>query len=138
MKRSRRLQPKIHALVHRTGFTHHDKLPAIELILQRAVEVIDSFQKPQYPVFNRIGRPNHEAYRTILSAAIFRAWRVGMGEKAKINKRLPGAAPNPFVVFATAVYRLLHISNVIDNLDHYRSLGNTLERNSWKSPPIIK
>jgi hypothetical protein len=130
MKRSRRLQPKIHALVLSAGFTHHDKLPAIELILQRAVEVIDSFQKPQYPVFNRVGRPNHEAYRTILSAAIFRAWRVGMGEKAKISKRLPGAAPNPFVVFATAVYRLLHISNVIDNLDHYRSLGNTLERNS--------
>jgi hypothetical protein len=61
-----------------------------------------------------------------------------MGEKAKINKRLPGAAPNAFVAFATAVYRLLHIANVIDNLDHYRSLGNTLERNAWTASPMVK
>jgi hypothetical protein len=55
MKRSKRLQHKIHALVHSTGFTHHDKLPAVELILQRAVEVIDSFKTPI---------PNFQSHRT--------------------------------------------------------------------------
>jgi hypothetical protein len=77
------------------------------------------------------GRPNQTPHRTILTAAIFRAWQVGQGEKPAVNKRLPGAAPSPFVLFAAKVYMVLHIFNTIDNLDRYRSLGNQLEKNDF-------
>jgi hypothetical protein len=138
MKRSQRLRPKIHALVQETGFTNTNKLPTVELTLVRAIELIDSYQKPASPAIHAVGRPNLTAYRTILTGAIFRAWRIGMGKKAKINKRLPGAQPNAFVAFATEIYRLLHIHNVIDNLDAYRTLGNTMERNGWVAPLAAK
>jgi hypothetical protein len=103
-------------------------LRAIELIASQARRARLSEERP----FSKgRGRPNQSPHRTILTAAIIRAWRVGQDEKPVVNKRLPGAIPSPFVVFATNIYLLLYIFNVIDNLDHYRGLGNRLEKNDF-------
>ena len=136
MRSKRQLRKRIRQIVCATPFKNQDKIEMVELILLRAVEYVAAenrrTQLLQVEVITRSrGRPNQTPHRTILTAAIFRAWRVGQDEKPVVNKRLPGAAPSPFVVFATKVYLLLHIFNAIDNLDHYRSLGNQLEKNDF-------
>ncbi len=137
MRSKRQLRKRIRQIVCTTPFKNQDKTEIVELILLRAIECIAAEERraqllqAQQIIPRSRGRPNQTPQRTILTAAIFRAWQVGQGEKPVVNKRLPGAAPSPFVVFATKVYLLLYIFNVIDNLDRYRSLGNQLEKNDF-------
>ncbi len=141
MKNKKQLRAELRKIVRSTSFQSQDKVQAIELIVLRAIELIQSYQRRawllqcqtmQNPIIRKArGRPNQTPYRTLLSAAIFRAWQVGQGEKPIVNKRFAGAIPSPFVEFATKIYHLLHIQNAIDNLDMYRSLGNRLEKNRF-------
>lgn len=137
MRSKRQLRKRIRQIVCTTPFKNQDKIEMVELILLRAIERIVAEERrtqwlqAQQAIARSRGRPNQTPNRTILTAAIFRAWQVGQSKKPVINKRLPGAIPSPFVVFATKVYLLLHIFNTIDNLDHYRSLGNQLEKNDF-------
>ena len=137
MRSKRQLRKRIRQIVCTTPFKNQDKNEMFELILLRAIECIVAEERRTQllqcqGIIRSRGRPNQTPQRTILTAAIFRAWQVvGQGEKPVINKRLPGAMPSPFVVFATKVYLLLHIFNTIDNLDYYRSLGNQLEKNDF-------
>lgn len=131
------LQSDVANIVRGTPFKNAHKRDVIEQILYDTLELIQSYQvsleagltstssKPR-------GRPNQTPYRTILTAAIIRAWRVGQDEKPIVNRRLGIASP--FVVFATSIYRLVYVFNVIDNIDHYRSLGNRLEKNGFVQP----
>jgi hypothetical protein len=133
MKAKTQLRASIRKIVRNTQFKNQDKEKIIELIVLRAIELIASQERrarlsEERPLSKGRGRPNQSAHRTILTAAIIRAWRVGQDEKPVVNKRLPGATPSPFVVFTTNIYLLLYIFNVIDNLDHYRGLGNRLEK----------
>lgn len=136
MSTKNKFRTRVQQIVQRTPFKNQDKIETVELIVFRAIELIAAnerqvrLQEAQVITRSR-GRPNQALHRTILTAAIIRAWRVGQGEKPVVNKRLPSAIPSPFVVFATNIYLLLHIFNVIDNLDHYRSLGNRLEKNDF-------
>lgn len=134
MRSQRQLRKRIQQIVSTTPFKNQDKTEMVELILLRAVECIAAEERRtqllQAEAISRSsGRPNQTPHRTILTAAIIRAWRVGQGEKPVVNRRLN--LPTPFVVFATKVYLLLYIFNAIDNLDHYRSLGNRLEKNNF-------
>ena len=136
MKAKTQLRASIRKIVRNTQFKNQDKEKTIELIVLRAIELIASKERrarlPEERSLSKSrGRPNQLPHRTILTAAIIRAWRVGQDEKPVVNKRLPGATPSPFVVFATNIYLLIYIFNVIDNLDHYRSLGNRLEKNDF-------
>jgi hypothetical protein len=136
MKAKTQLRASIRKIVRNTQFKNQDKEKIIELIVLRAIELIASQARrarlsEERPLSKSRGRPNQLPHRTILTAAIIRAWRVGQDEKPVVNKRLPGAIPSPFVVFATNIYLLLYIFNVIDNLDHYRGLGNRLEKNDF-------
>ncbi len=141
MKNKKQLRAQLRKIVRSTPFQNQDKVQIIELIVLRAIELIQSYQRRawllqgqtmQNPILRKArGRPNQTPYRTLLSAAIFRAWQVGYGEKPIVNKRFAGAIPSPFVAFATKIYHLLHIQNAIDNLDAYRSLGNRLERDRF-------
>jgi hypothetical protein len=136
MKTKHQLRTRVRQIIQSTPFKHQDKTETVELIVLRAIELITYYKRqariPGAQATKRSrGRSNQTPHRTILTAAIIRAWRVGQGEKPVVNKRLPGAIPTPFVVFASKVYLLLHIFNVIDNLDHYRSLGNQLEKNDF-------
>ncbi len=138
MKKKKQLRAEIRKIIRNTSFQNQDKVKTIELIVLRAIELIQSYQRRAWVVSSQLmqnpsvrkarGRPNQTSNRTLLSGAIFRAWQVGYGEKPIVNKRLPGAIPSPFVAFATKIYHLLHSQNTIDNLDMYRSLGNCLER----------
>ena len=134
MRSKKQLRKRIRQIVCTTPFKNQDKTEMVELILLRAVECVAAEKRRtqllQANATTRSrGRPNQAPHRTILTAAIFRAWRVGQGEKPIVNRRLN--LPTPFVVFATKVYLLIHILNVVDNLDHYRSLGNQLEKNDF-------
>ena len=141
MKKKKQLRAEIRKIVRSTAFQNQDKVKTIELIVLRAIELIQSYQRRAWVMSSQVmqnpslrkarGRPNQTPNRTLLSGAIFRAWQVGHGEKPIVNKRLPGAIPSPFVAFATKIYHLLHIQNTIDNLDMYRSLGNRLERDHF-------
>jgi hypothetical protein len=136
MKAKTQLRASIRKIVRNTKFKNQNKEKTIELIVLRAIELIASQERcarlPEERSLSKgRGRPNQLPHRTILTAAIIRAWRVGQDEKPVVNKRLPGATPSPFVVFATNIYLLLYIFNVIDNLDHYRGLGNRLEKNDF-------
>lgn len=141
MKKKKQLRAELQKIVRSTSFQNQDKVKTIELTVLRAIEIIQSYQRrawlPQDQTMQdqasrkARGRPNQTPYRILLSAAIFRAWQIGQGEKPIVNKRLPGAIPSPFVAFATKIYHLLHIQNTIDNLDAYRSLGNRLERDHF-------
>ncbi len=136
MRTKNTLRTRVRQIIQGTPFKNQDKLEKVELIVFRAIELIAAYDRQAQLLRSQAipqsrGRPNHTSHRAILTAAIIRAWRVGQGEKPVVNKRLPGAIPSPFVVFATKVYLLLHIFNVIDNLDHYRSLGNQLEKNDF-------
>lgn len=80
----------------------------------------------------RTGRKPHKQYRPIIISALFRTWRMGTVETSTVSKRLPGQSSyNRFVQFSQRTLAILGIANVIDNLDEFRSIGNTLERNSW-------
>lgn len=136
MRSKRQLRKRIRQIICTTPFKNQDKTEMVELILLRAIECIVAEERCAQllqcqGIIRSRGRPNQTPHRTILTAAIIRAWRVGQGEKPVVNKRLPGAIPSPFVVFATKIYFLMHIFNVIDNLDHYRSLGNQLENDGF-------
>jgi len=141
MKKKKQLRAEIRKVIRSTAFQNQDKVKTIELIVLRAIELIQSYQRHTWVMSSQAlqnpslrkarGRPNQTSNRIFLSSAIFRAWQVGNGEKPIVNKRLPGAIPSPFVVFATKIYHLLHIQNTIDNLDAYRGLGNRLERNHF-------
>lgn len=132
MRHSKIIRLRISKIVKETRFPHHAKNRVIELCLLRAIELKRSYEKPAMNSTKRPnGRPKKSPYLPILSAAIFRAWRIGTGKKAKVSKRFSGGPVNDFVKFATKVYWLEGISNVIDNLDAYRSLGNNLERQGW-------
>lgn len=134
MKTKNLLQTRVQQIIQSTPFKNQDKIEIVELILLRALECITAEERrtrllQARPVTRSRGRPNQTPQRTILTAAIIRAWRIGEGQKPIVNRRL--GIPSPFVVFATKVYLLLYIFNVIDNLDHYRSLGNRLEKNNF-------
>ncbi len=136
MTTKHQLRTRVRQIIQSTPFKNQDKTETVELIVLRAIELISTYKRQAQIPMAQItkwsrGRPNQTLHRTILTAAIIRAWRVGQDEKPVVNKRLPGAIPTPFVVFASKVYLLLHIFNVIDNLDHYRSLGNQLEKNGF-------
>lgn len=136
MKTKNQLRARVRQIVRGTDFQNPDSVKAVELIVLRAMEYITAQKRKAWlaeaqDLQRPRGRPNQLPHRTILTAAIIRAWRVGQGEKPVVNKRLPGAIPSPFVVFATKIYLLIHIFNVIDNLDHYRSLGNQLENDGF-------
>ncbi len=141
MKKKKQLRAQLRKIVRSTPFQKQDKVREIELIVLRAIELIQSYQRPAWVMSSQVmqnpslrkarGRPNQTPYRILLSAAIFRAWQIGQGEKPIVNKRLPGAMPSPFVAFATKIYHLLYVQNTIDNLDMYRSLGNRLERDHF-------
>jgi len=141
MKKKKQLRAEIRKIVRSTAFQNQDKVKTIELIVLRAIELIQSYQRHAWVMSIQVmqnpslrkarGRPNQTSNRIFLSAAIFRAWQVGNGEKPIVNKRLPVAIPSPFVAFATKIYHLLHIQNTIDNLDAYRGLGNRLEGNHF-------
>jgi len=137
MNTTSKLQADVAKIVQGTPFKNAHKREAIEQILYDTLELIQSYQLSQEAGLTSTsskprGRPNQVPYRTILTAAIIRAWRVGQDEKPIVNRRL--GIPSPFVVFATSVYRLIYVFNVIDNIDHYRSLGNHLEKNGFVKP----
>ncbi len=132
MRQSKAVRLKIAKIVRETHFPHRTKNRVIELCLLRAIELKHSYEKPTVSVMKKaVGRPKSLPYLPILSAAIFRAWRIGTGKKAKVSKRFSGGPVNAFVKFATKIYWLEGISNVIDNLDAYRAIGNKLERQGW-------
>ncbi len=132
MRHSKIIRLRISKIVKEARFPHHAKNRVIELCLLRAIELKRSYEKPAVNSIKRPnGRPKKSPYLPILSAAIFRSWRIGTGKKAKISKRFSGGPVNDFVKFATKIYWLEGISNVIDNLDTYRSLGNKLEQQNW-------
>jgi hypothetical protein len=132
MRQSKVVRLKIAKIVRETHFPHRAKNRVIELCLLRAIELKRSYEKPSVSIMKKaVGRPKSLPYLPILSCAIFRAWRIGTGKKAKVSKRFPGGPVNDFVKFATKIYWLEGISNVIDNLDAYRALGNKLERQGW-------
>lgn len=132
MRQGKLLRLKIAKIVKDARFPNRAKNRVIELCLLRAIELKRSYEKPSLQSVKRpVGRPKNAPYMPLLSAAIFRAWRIGTGKKAKVSKRLPGAVLNEFVQFATKIYWLEGIANVIDHLDDYRSLGNQLERQNW-------
>jgi hypothetical protein len=132
MRQSDKVRQKISAIVKEAKFPNQEKVNAIELCLLRAVELKLSYEKPQLANLKKsVGRPKKSPYIPIISSAIFRAWRLGTGKKPIVSKRISGTLPNEFVQFATKIYNLVGISNVIDNLDAYRSMGNQLERRNW-------
>jgi hypothetical protein len=132
MRQSKAVRLKIAKIVRETHFPHRAKNRVIELCLLRAIELKRSYEKPTVSRMKKaVGRPKSLPYLPILSSAILRAWRIGNGKKAKVSKRFSGGPVNDFVKFATKIYWLEGISNVIDNLDTYRSLGNKLERQGW-------
>lgn len=132
MRHSKVVRIKIAKIVKDTHFPHRTKNRVIELCLLRAIELKRSYEKPTVSLMkNSIGRPKNSPYLPILSSAIFRAWRIGTGKKARVSKRFSGGPVNDFVKFATKIYWLEGIANVIDNLDAYRALGNKLERQGW-------
>ena len=132
MRQSKVVRLKIAKIIKEAHFPHRTKNRVIELCLLRAVELKRSYEKPTVSFMMKpVGRPKSSPYLPILSAAIFRAWRIGTGKKARVSKRFSGGPVNAFVKFATKIYWLEGISNVIDNLDAYRSLGNKLERQCW-------
>jgi hypothetical protein len=132
MRQSDKVRQKISAIVKEAKFPNQEKINAIELCLLRAVELKLSYEKPQLANLKKsVGRPKKSPYIPIISSAIFRAWRLGTGKKPIVSKRISGTLPNEFVQFATKIYNLVGISNVIDNLDAYRSMGNQLERRNW-------
>lgn len=134
MKTKNQLRTRVLQIIQSTSFKNQDKIKMVELILLRALEYLAAEERrtqllQTQSVSRSRGRPNQTPHRTILTAAIIRAWRVGQGEKPIVNRRL--GIPSPFVIFATKIYLLRYIFNVIDNLDHYRSLGNRLEKNDF-------
>lgn len=132
MRQSKIIRLRISKIVKDTRFPNRAKNRLIELCLLRAIELKRSYEKPNLnSIKNPVGRPKSSPYLPILSAAIFRAWRIGTGKRARVSKRFSGGRVNDFVKFATRVYWIEGISNVIDNLDAYRSLGNKLERQNW-------
>ena len=132
MRQSDKVRQKISEIVKEAKFPNQEKINAIELCLLRAVELKLSYEKPQLANLKKsVGRPKKSPYIPIISSAIFRAWRLGTGKKPIVSKRISGTLPNEFVQFATKIYNLVGISNVIDNLDAYRSMGNQLERRNW-------
>jgi hypothetical protein len=132
VRHSKILRLKIKKIVKDTQFPIRAKNRLIELCLLRAIELKRSYEKPTVCAITKpVGRPKSSPYLPILSAAIFRAWRIGTGKKARVSKRFSDGLVNDFVKFATKIYWLEGISNVIDNLDAYRSLGNKLERQAW-------
>jgi hypothetical protein len=132
MRQSDTVRQKISAIVKEAKFPNQEKINTIELCLLRAVELKLSYEKPKLASLKKsVGRPKKSPYIPIISSAIFRAWRLGTGKKPIVSKRISGALPNEFVQFATKIYNLVGISNVIDNLDAYRSMGNQLERRNW-------
>jgi hypothetical protein len=132
MRQSKVVRLKIAKIIKEAHFPHRTKNRVIELCLLRAIELKRSYEKPTVSFIRKpVGRPKSSPYLPILSAAIFRAWRIGTGKKARVSKRFSGGPVNAFVKFATKIYWLEGISNVIDNLDAYRSLGNKLERQCW-------
>jgi len=135
-KRKKQLRAELRKIVRNTPFHNQHKVETVELIVLRALELIRSYQRRAWSMDAQVvsksrGRPSQNSHRSLLTQAIIRAWRVGQDEKPIVNKRLPGAIPSPFVQFATKIYHLLHIQNVIDNLDAYRSLGNRLEKDGF-------
>lgn len=132
MRHSKVIRLRISKIVKDTRFPNRAKNRLIELCLLRAIELKRSYEKPNLnSIKNPVGRPKSSPYLPILSAAVFRAWRIGTGKRARVSKRFSGGRVNDFVKFATKVYWLEGIANVIDNLDAYRSLGNKLERQGW-------
>jgi hypothetical protein len=132
MRQSKVVRLKIKKIVKDARFPHRTKNRVIELCLLRAIELKHSYEKPKVSFIRKpVGRPKSSPYLPILSAAIFRVWRIGTGKKARVSKRFSGGLVNDFVKFATKIYWLEGIFNVIDNLDAYRSLGNKLERQAW-------
>ena len=118
MRHSKIVRLRISKIVKETRFPNRAKSRVIELCLLRAVELKRSYEKPTLNSIKRpVGRPKSSPYLPILSAAIFRAWRIGTGKRAKVSKRFSGGRVNDFVKFATRVYWLEGISNVIDNLE---------------------
>lgn len=132
MRQSKVVRLKIAKIIKEAHFPHRTKNRVIELCLLRAIELKRSYEKPRVSFIRKpVGRPKSSPYLPILSAAIFRAWRIGTGKKARVSKRFSGGLVNDFVKFATKIYWLEGVSNVIDNLDAYRSLGNKLEHQGW-------
>ena len=134
MKSKNQLRTRVRQIIQSTSFKNQDKIKTVELILLRVLEYLAAEERrtqllQTQSVTRSRGRPNQTPHRTILTAAIIRAWRVGQGKKPIVNRRL--GIPSPFVIFATKIYLLRYIFNVIDNLDHYRSLGNRLEKNDF-------
>ena len=132
MRQSDKVRQKISAIVKEAKFPNQEKINTIELCLLRAVELKLSYEKPKFASLKKsVGRPKKSPYIPIISSAIFRAWRLGTGKKPVVSKRISGILPNEFVQFAAKIYNLVGISNVIDNLDAFRSMGNQLERRNW-------
>ena len=132
MRHSKGIRLRINKIVKEARFPNRAKNRVISLCLLRAIELKRSYEKPAVNSIKRpVGRPKSSPYLPILGSAIFRAWCIGTGKRAKVSKRLSGVRVNDFVKFATKIYWLEGISNVIDNLDAYRSLGNKLERQGW-------
>lgn len=132
MRQSYLVRQKISKIVKEAKFPNQEKINAIELCILRAVELKLSYEKPESVDLKKsVGRPKKSPYIPIISSAIFRAWRLGTGKKAKVFKRISGTSPNEFVQFATKIYNLVGISNVIDNLDAHRSMGNYLKSQNW-------
>jgi hypothetical protein len=132
VRQSYLVRQKISKIVKEAKFPNQEKINAIELCILRAVELKLSYEKPELVELKKVvGRPKKSPYIPIISSAIFRAWRLGTGKKAKVSKRISGTSPNEFVQFATKIYNLVGISNVIDNLDAHRSMGNYLKSKNW-------
>jgi hypothetical protein len=132
MRHSKVIRLRINKIIKDARFPNQAKNRVISLCLLSAIELKRSYEKPDVNSIKKsVGRPKSSPYLPILSAAIFRAWRIGTGKRARVSKRFSGGRVNDFVKFATKVFWLEGISNVIDNLDAYRSLGNKLERQGW-------
>ena len=132
MRHSKVIRLRINKIIKDARFPNQAKNRVISLCLLRAIELKRCDEKPDVNSFKKsVGRPKSSPHLPILSAAIFRVWRIGTGKRARVSKRFSGGHVNDFVKFATKIYWLEGISNVIDNLDAYRSLGNKLERQGW-------
>lgn len=74
----------------------------------------------------RRGRPHFRQERTYLLSTLFRAWERAFGKRPRVNRR--GELDTTFVIFVEPILEAVGISNVLDNLNKYRTYYNRLSR----------
>lgn len=85
MKKKKQLRAQLRKIVRSTPFQNQDKVKTIELIVLRAIELIQSYQRRAWVVSSQMmqnpslrkarGRPNQTTNRTLLSGLYFEPGR---------------------------------------------------------------